>query len=468
MLRILKHYYPIRNLFFILGESVIIIISVYLASLIMLWGKMPLIDNGALALKIILIGIICQGCLYYNGLYDLTSITSYTELSIRLFQSLGASSIFLAIIYFFSPGAIIGNGIFALSITFVIISILTWRYGYTLVLNRGLFNQKIIMVGSGELALSIITEIHDKKDCGYTLGVVVKEPGENSICADNLSCNEKVLQKTDYEGLCEMAKELGIKKIVVALREKRGNFPTKELLKCRMEGIEILDGNTFFEMLTGKLIVEQINPAWLIFSNGFKTSASSSFTKRVVDIFFSILLLAVTLPILILVAFLIKLDSKGPVFFGQERVGRNRKPYRIYKFRSMISDAESKSGPVWAKTEDDRITRVGHFIRKWRIDELPQLWNVLRGDMSFIGPRPEREHFVKQLEKVIPYYIERLSVKPGVTGWAQVSYGYGASVEDAVEKLNYDMFYIKNISIFMDILIIFKTVKTVLFGEGAR
>ena len=261
---------------------------------------------------------------------------------------------------------------------------------------------------------------------------------------------------------------MNIKKIVIALHEKRGNFPTKELLKCRMVGIEILDGNTFFEMLTGKLIVGQINPAWLIFSDGFKTSALMRFSKRFTDIFFSMLLLIISLPIMILVAALIKLDSKGAVFFAQERVGQKRKPYQVYKFRSMISDAETNSGPVWAKTDDDRITRVGHFIRKWRIDELPQLWNVLRGDMSFVGPRPEREHFVKELEKLIPYYIERVNVKPGVTGWAQVSYGYGASVEDAVEKLNYDLFYIKNISIFMDILIILKTVKTVLFGEGAR
>jgi lipopolysaccharide/colanic/teichoic acid biosynthesis glycosyltransferase len=174
------------------------------------------------------------------------------------------------------------------------------------------------------------------------------------------------------------------------------------------------------------------------------------------------------LPVILATAVLIKIDSKGPVLFSQSRVGQKRKIYNVFKFRSMIVDAEKQSGPVWAESNDDRITRIGKFIRKWRIDEIPQLWNVLKGDMSFAGPRPERDYFVKKLEDVIPYYSQRFSVKPGVTGWAQVSYGYGASVEDAVEKLNYDLFYIKNMSIFMDLIIVLRTVKTVLFGKGAR
>jgi exopolysaccharide biosynthesis polyprenyl glycosylphosphotransferase len=219
-------------------------------------------------------------------------------------------------------------------------------------------------------------------------------------------------------------------------------------------------------MLTGKLIVEHLNPSWLIFENGFKKSWAKRVVKRITDIFFSVLLLILTSPIIFLTSIIIKLDSKGPVIFSQERVGQNRRPYMIHKFRSMVADAETKSGPVWAQAEDKRITRIGNFIRKWRIDEIPQLWNVLRGDMSFVGPRPEREFFIKQLEKEIPYYGERMSVKPGVTGWAQVSYGYGASVEDAIEKLNYDLFYIKNMSILMDILVVLRTIKTVLFGKG--
>ena len=315
MLRFLKQNYPIRNLFFVLGEGCLIIISVYLASLLLLGDQFSYEAHGTFVLKIILIGVVCQICLYYFDLYDIAVIDSYAELSIRLFQSLGVSAIILALIYIVFPGAIIGKGIFALSTAFVIILTIAWRYVYKLVLDKGLFNHSIILVGSGELAYNIIREIQDKRDCGYSLGVVIREPGENRVCLEKLPCTEHSIEKTDYEGLCDLAGEMKIKKIIIALREKRGTFPTKELLKCRMEGIEVLDGNSFFEMLTGKLIVEQINPAWLIFSDGFKTSTLKRFSKRATDIFFSILLLAITLPILILVAVLIKIDSKGPVFF---------------------------------------------------------------------------------------------------------------------------------------------------------
>jgi sugar transferase (PEP-CTERM system associated) len=265
-----------------------------------------------------------------------------------------------------------------------------------------------------------------------------------------------------------MADELNISKIVVALTEKRGTLPTKELVKCRVNGIEIIEGASFYEMLTGKFIVEQINPAWLIFSEGFYKSRTRRFLKRIMDLMLSVVLLILLLPVIIATAILIKIDSKGPVIFSQERLGENKKTYLIYKFRSMFSDAEKQSGPTWAKDNDHRITRVGKYIRQWRVDEIPQLWNVLKGDMSFVGPRPEREFFVKKLEDIIPYFTERFSVKPGVTGWAQVCYSYGASVEDAIEKLNYDLFYIKNMSIFMDFMIIMRTVKIVLFGKGAR
>jgi len=221
-------------------------------------------------------------------------------------------------------------------------------------------------------------------------------------------------------------------------------------------------------LLAGKLIVDQINPAWIIFSAGFYKSRTRRFIKRSSDLIISLAMLIFFLPLIIVIAILIKIDSKGSIIFSQERVGKNKKPYMLYKFRSMVEDAEKHSGPVWASDNDKRITRVGRVIRKWRIDEIPQLWNVLKGDMSFVGPRPEREFFVNDLEEVIPYYGERFSVKPGITGWAQVCYGYGASVDDAVEKVNYDLFYIKNMSTFMDMMIILRTIKIVLFGKGAR
>ena len=220
-------------------------------------------------------------------------------------------------------------------------------------------------------------------------------------------------------------------------------------------------------MLTGKLVVEQINPSWLIFSEGFKKPGILLAFKRCTDLALSFSMLIILLPLIILTSILIKIDSKGPVFFSQERVGQNRKKYMVHKLRSMITDAE-KGGPAWAQKEDDRVTRVGRYIRKCRVDEIPQLWNVFIGEMSFVGPRPEREYFIKKLEAVIPYYSVRFTVKPGLTGWAQVNYNYGATVEDAVEKLNYELFYLKNMSILMDLTVIVRTVKTVLFGEGAQ
>jgi len=284
---------------------------------------------------------------------------------------------------------------------------------------------------------------------------------------DRLNATKITISRSGYDGLCEIAKDLNIDKIVVALKEKRGVFPVKELLNCRVAGIDVLEGNSFYEMLTGKLIVEQINPGWLIFSKGFKKSFIMRAFKRCTDFFLSLSMLIMFSPLIILTSILIKMDSEGPILFSQERMGQNGIPYDVYKFRSMFTDAE-KNGPVWATTDDNRVTRVGKYIRKWRIDEIPQLWNVMIGEMSFVGPRPEREHFVKELEAIIPYYSQRFNVKPGLTGWAQVSYGYGATVDEAIEKLNYDLFYIKNMSIPMDLTVIFRTVKTVLFGEGAR
>lgn len=469
MLRVFKQYYPIRNVFFIIGEGLFIFASVLFASWIVIGYNSFVIDE-LLWFKALLVALFCFMGLYYNDLYDMKVTDTFLELSIRLFQALGGAAIFLAILYLLFPQLIIGSGIFVISTVFTIVFVVAWRFGYTVILNKGLFNQKIIVIGSGELAKNIIDEILDKKDCGYSIEMVASEDRCENACINNLiniQVNETIAQNS-YQGLCEIGKSLEIDKIIMAIEEKRGNFPVEELLQCRVGGIEVLEGVAFYEMLTGKLIVEQINPGWLIFSQGFQTSWARRLLKRSSDIFFALIMLALLLPLFILIALMIKLDSRGPAIFSQERIGQKRKPYNVHKFRSMVIDAETTTGPVWAEDDDPRITRVGMIIRKLRLDELPQLWNVIRGDMSFVGPRPEREYFIEQLEKTIPYYRERFTVKPGITGWAQVSYGYGASVEDAIEKLNYDLFYIKNMSSLMDIMIMLRTVKIVLFSKGAR
>ncbi len=466
MLRIFKQYYPIRNIFFFIGEGALIFFSILFASWIIIeFGSFP-VDRW-IYFKILLITIVSQVCLYYNELYDLTATSSFMELGIRLIQALGVAAIILAGIYVIFPGTIVKPGIFAISTVFVIFFIVSWRFCYSMILTRGIFDQKILLLGSDDLSKKIMDEINHKKDSGYKVEANIQEYPPN-IAPEFKKNIPPAGYKKDYSGLCELAEELNISKIIVALKERRGALPTKELVKCRVSGIEIIDGTTFYEMLTGKLSVDQTNPASIIFSEGFYKSTTKRFIKRAIDLIASVFMIIFLSPLIIVIAIIIKIDSTGPVLFSQERVGKNRKNYMVYKFRSMVEDAEKQSGPVWAEDNDKRITRAGRFIRSWRFDEIPQLWNVLKGEMSLVGPRPEREFFVKKLEDIIPYFGQRFSVKPGITGWAQVCYRYGASVEDAVEKLNYDLFYIKNMSILMDLMIILRTIKIVLFGKGAR
>ena len=464
MLRLLKQYFPIRNIIFFLLEGCIIFFSVLLASALVTFSPSYWFDF-LLGLRILLITMICQTCLYYNDLYDFEASTSMGEMLIRLLQALGITSIALAVIYFIFPLAIIDQRVFILSIFFLIVFIIGWRMIYLQILKKGIFNEHIIILGSSDLAFAIIEKIDKTLDCGYTVSLLIPDSPPKTL-PKKIPNDVKIKQGT--QKLCETATAIGINKIIIALKEKRGAFPTMELLQCRTDGIEIIEGSTFYEMLTGKVLVKMINPSWLIFSDGFKKSRWKSVFKRIQDIVLSFMMLIMLFPLLLVTAILIKLDSRGPIFFSQDRVGLNKQQYMMYKFRSMVEHAEKNTGPVWAQTDDGRITRVGRIIRKFRIDELPQLWNVFTGKMSMVGPRPERRHFTDDLEKQIPFYAQRFNVKPGLTGWAQVCYDYGATLDDAVEKLNFELFYIKNMSLAMDVVIILRTVKTVLFGRGAR
>jgi sugar transferase (PEP-CTERM system associated) len=258
-----------------------------------------------------------------------------------------------------------------------------------------------------------------------------------------------------------------IDRIVVGLADRRGKLPIEQLLKAKMTGVRVEDATTTYERVTGKILIDDLRPSWLIFSEGFRVSRWTRFMKRTIDLTLSVTMGIVCFPLMVLTALAIWLESGRPIFYCQERVGENGRPFTLCKFRSMRRDAEQAGRPVWARHDDDRITGVGRFIRKTRLDELPQLWNVVCGDMSFVGPRPERPYFVEELGKEIPFYQQRHAVKPGLTGWAQVKYRYGASLEDAMEKLRYDLYYIKHLSIFFDLTIVFDTVKVVLFRKGA-
>jgi sugar transferase (PEP-CTERM system associated) len=449
-------------LFFLL-EGCVIFSSFLLSTSLLTFSTSYWFDL-MLILRILLVTAILQTCLYYNDLYDFDVVSQIPEIIIRLLQSLGVASILLAGVYFLFPLVILDQKIYMLSILILIFFIILWRVGYLHILNKGMFNQRIIILGSSKLAKDIYEKITQTIECGYTVCAVI--PDDFNKESDNLPDNLMIAQKN--KTLSEISKAYGINKIIVALKEQRGRFPTQQLIQCRTEGIEVITGSSFYELLTGKVLVREIEPSWLIFSKGFQKSKLKAGMKRTQDIVLSSILLTLLSPLLIIVAILIKIDSKGPVFFAQDRVGGGKKEYMMHKFRSMVQDAEKLTGPVWAGDNDNRITRVGRIIRKYRIDELPQLWEVLMGSMSLVGPRPERKYFTDQLEKEIPFYDQRFNVKPGLTGWAQVCYDYGATVEDAVEKLNYDLFYIKNMSFALDVVILLKTVKTVLFGKGAR
>ncbi len=452
MLRILRQYYPIQSFIFQIGEGIIIFCSIIISTYFLIDKEVRIYDE-PFFLKAFLITATFQYFFYYFDLYDFKQNNTFSNWFSKLCSALGLSTIVLAIIYFIYPGTIISKWLFEICIIFIIIFIISWRVLYQLVLDTGVFNQKIILLGTGKLAKELIYHINEKKDCGHEIFMdfTDKKPDEKNI----------------YEDLFKIAEENKIKKIIVALEEKRGAMPVKQLIKCRVAGIDIIDGMTFYEMLNGRLIVKYLNPSWIIFSDGFKKNRLQKFLKRIIDIFFSLLILLLSLPVTLLTVVLIKIESPGSIIYSQERVGKKKKKFHVHKFRSMCSNAE-KNGPVYAGKNDVRITRVGRIIRKCRIDEIPQLLNVLKGEMSFVGPRPEREYFVNKLEEQIPYYRERFTVRPGLTGWAQVCLGYTEDEEGAMQKLDYEFFYIKNLSVLFDIVVIFKTIKTVLSGSGSR
>jgi sugar transferase (PEP-CTERM system associated) len=413
--------------------------------------------------KAFLIASTVQLSFYYNDLYAIRFITRRREWTIKFIQSLAAAAIFLSLVYYIFPSMIIGRGIFLATLVLLPLAVIGWRMAYDRLCRIGPLRDRVVIIGTGALARKIGEEVlHNHRDAFDIVGFIDEDPkrmGESVV-------NPKIIG--DYAALTTIVSQHDIDRVIVALPDRRGKLPVNMLLECKFQGTWVEDGVNFFERLVGKIIVDNLKPSWFIFSSGFRQFRLARITKRVLDVLLAAVVLLVCLPLFPIVALLIRLDSPGPVLFRQDRVGEGEKVFTLLKFRSMRMDAEATSGPVWAQHQDDRTTAVGRFLRRSRLDELPQLINVLKGDMSFVGPRPERPFFVAVLLKEIPYYSVRHTVKPGITGWAQIKYSYGASMEDALEKLQFDLFYIKNLSIWLDLTIIFETIKVVLLGRGAR
>jgi sugar transferase (PEP-CTERM system associated) len=412
--------------------------------------------------RILLVTLVCQLCLYYNDFYDLTLVHSNRELVVRLLQAAGAASILLAALYFLMPDLMIGNGIFVSALFVFLVAILGWRLLFNHVSGSMKLQERVLFVGTGETARKVARQVLDQREFAYRVIGFIDD--DASRIGERIVNPAIVGTPADIDRLIA---EHHIDRIVVGLSDRRGKLPVEELLRAKMAGIRVEDATTTYERVTGKLLIDDLRPSFLIFSEGFRVSRATRLMKRTIDLVLSLVLAILSFPLMVITALLVFLEDGRPILYRQERVGENGRTFTLSKFRSMRKDAEKGGKPIWAKDGDNRITRIGRFIRKTRLDELPQLWNVLRGDMSFVGPRPERPFFVEQLSKEIPFYQQRHAVKPGLTGWAQVRYRYGSSLEDAMEKLRYDLYYIKHLSVFFDLTIVFDTVKVVLFRKGA-
>lgn len=412
-------------------------------------------------LKAALATVFCLAAFYLFDLYDFVVMHDRRELVLRLIQALGLAWVALALAFYAFPLLMLGRGISLIALPLALTLMVGWRVSIHWLLGHPDFGEKILIVGSGTLAIEIAREMLERPDAGYRIaGFVGNDPellGKSLI-------NPRVIGLTSE--LDHVVRREGIDRIIVAMGERRGQLPTSELLHLSLAGtVNIEEGASFYERVTGRVSLNMIRPSWLIFSGRGRQTRISGIARNIVHRLVAVTGGLLSLPIAVFTAVLIKLDSRGPIFYKQERVGKNGSAFSVLKFRSMRVDAE-KAGPVWASADDDRTTRVGRVIRKLRIDEIPQFWNIVRGEMDFVGPRPERPHFVSQLAEEIPYYEQRHLIAPGLTGWAQIKYPYGASIEDARQKLQYDLYYIKNQSLMLDAIILFETIKIILFGCG--
>ena len=416
-----------------------------------------------LLLKALLITVVCQLCLYSRDLYERQLSADRQELVARLLQGLGVTSVVLAIVYSWFPGLVIGPGVFGGTVVILALLLAPWRVALAWATAQFGFRERLLVVGTNKTAMTLASELWDRAELGVDI-VGFVEPDAGHRLQSHPSIPGVI---GTIEDIPAIVRARAVDRVVVSLGDARGKLPMEKLLEMKIDGVQFAHLASVYEEYTGRIALENLRPSWLIFSSGFNKTRMLSVGKRLIDITAATLGFLLSLPLLIAVAVAVRVTSPGPVLYSQRRVGKDGHIFVMYKFRSMRQDAEAKTGAVWATVGDSRITPVGRFLRRMRLDELPQLWNVLIGEMSLVGPRPERPEFVSDLTRTIPFYGQRHVAKPGLTGWAQVRYIYGASTEDAIVKLQYDLFYIKHLSLWLDISIILRTIKIVLLGRGA-
>ncbi len=469
MIRIFNQYVSPKSLLLMLIEGVLIALALICGIQLRFWTHPDdvgtVVQFPEIAMQGLMIVLVFQLCFYYSDLYDLNVIRGRAEQLICLGQALGSACLLLGALYYVFPGLLIGRGIFVICV-FLVAAFVTLN---RVVLDRtwqiAAPKQNILIVGTQNMAVNVARQLMARDDLNVKLiGFIEARRGDSG--PEKTIFGIPVLDAAD--NLETVVHERHAARIIVAMEDRRGKLPVRELVRLRVQGVLVEDAHSVLSSLTGRIWLESVQPSWFIFTGGFRRSTATLAIKRSLDLAFSVIGLLVSLPIMALVALAVRLDSKGPIIYRQKRVGLGGRSFEVLKFRSMRADAEEANGAQWASKDDPRTTRVGRFIRKFRLDELPQFINVIRGEMSFVGPRPERPVFVEQLRKEISYYDERHSVRPGLTGWAQVEYPYGSTVEDAFRKLEYDLFYLKNMSIFFDCAIVLKTIRTVLTGTGGR
>jgi sugar transferase (PEP-CTERM system associated) len=464
-IRIFQHYWQLPLALLAAAEVILFFLSPYAA--VMLNTGAGWRDIGGLDGPVLPKAVLFASAMFISmtamGLYNARQRSRLAGLLTRVAASVGAGATFSAIVFYFFPSIVLYRGQLVITAALAFGAAMIVRVAFDRLLDENIFKRRVLVYGSGRRAGSIARLRRRSDRRGFIVVGYVAAEGEESSAVPS----EEKMGGGDLLGVCRKHQ---VDEIVVAMDDRRRLFPMDELLECRLEGLEIVELISFLERETGKVRLDVLNPSWMIFSEGFRQGRIHSTLERAFDVFASLGMLLLALPVMFFAALAIKLEDgpRAAIFYRQVRVGQYGRPFKLLKFRSMRADAEGDGRAQWAQKNDSRVTRVGSFMRVTRIDELPQILNVLRGEMSFVGPRPERPEFVEQLNESIPYYRERHSIKPGITGWAQLCYPYGSSEQDATEKLQYDLFYVKNHSLLFYLAILVQTVEVIVWGKGAR
>lgn len=462
--RVFNQYIPTTVVLLALLETAIFVTSAYAGVTLRFLGMAGSIEHavGPVLPKAVLFNLVLGASMTSMGLYQRRFREGVAGVVVRVGVSFGFAAVALSLVFYLFPSLFLGRGALGLALVIAFFGVVITRIIFYSLIDQETLKRRVLVLGAGRKASSLLQLRRLVDQRGFMVMGFIGLKGEH-VAVDK----ERMIPRNG-RSLLELARRQEVDEVVVAVDDRRRGLPLDELLDCKMSGVEVIDLMTFFERETGKIKLDLLQPSWLIFSQGFERGLLQEYTKRAFDIVVSSVLLLAALPIILFTAIAIFLGDGGPVLFRQIRVGQHSRSFCMYKFRSMTADAESDGQVRWAQAGDQRVTKVGVLIRKLRIDELPQILNVLKGDMSFVGPRPERPEFVHQLSAKIPYYKERHRVKPGITGWAQICYPYGASEKDSLEKLQFDLYYAKNHNIFLDFTILLQTVEVIFFGKGAR